>query len=284
MLELPSEIMDMIYEEMQFTEVVCFSLTCKTLLAHGEKHINECISMMVSDWYGCRLVCIGDDDADFAGLPPNLLTDEERLMIEAESNVNPDLPNARGPSLYDYACEHFPCVSRIPTSQWIDWELILRMTLEDRKRLNEITTPNYGSQRNDWVLGNLTKGEYVRASAIAELNQRPDAEQPWLPNCRPNLSQVLLARICWSCSPSVAMKYEGGINRGVWAGDRFIITTMDRLPSPMNGGWTDVSKEVSRELKAIWEASLPSYQWDFDRWMPKKGMEYMIMDGLPRGR
>ena len=58
-----------------------------------------------------------------------------------------------------------------------------------------------------------------------------------------------------NCHHSIAMRYDGGLEEGVWAGDRFRITTMERLPEPLcEGAWKDVTEEVCGELKAIWDA------------------------------
>ena len=66
------------------------------------------------------------------------------------------------------------------------------------------------------------------------------------------LGQVVLSRICWSTYDSCAMRnYDKAIYRGVWAGDRFDITT-DIGVKDGKKQWTDVSDEVAKEMTEIW--------------------------------
>ena len=49
------------------------------------------------------------------------------------------------------------------------------------------------------------------------------------------------------------MKYEGDIHRGVWAGDRFDIITIDQFKlADGEKEWKDVSDEVAKEVTEIW--------------------------------
>ncbi|KAL7265922.1 hypothetical protein RUND412_011548, partial [Rhizina undulata] len=67
---------------------------------------------------------------------------------------------------------------------------------------------------------------------------------------------AVLSRISWSSNDSVAMPYDGGINRGVWARHRFDITTIEALEKDTAGEteWKDVGEEVAKELAAIWKS------------------------------
>lgn len=47
--------------------------------------------------------------------------------------------------------------------------------------------------------------------------------------------------------------YDEDIHRGVWAGDRFDITTIDQIGvKDGEKQWTDVSDEVAKEMTEIW--------------------------------
>jgi hypothetical protein len=66
-----------------------------------------------------------------------------------------------------------------------------------------------------WILRNLTMQEYVRSQVIGlkpEYIHGPNID--FL-----GFGEVIFSRVYWSTSPSVAMPYEGGIHRGVWAGE-----------------------------------------------------------------
>ncbi|RPD81638.1 hypothetical protein L226DRAFT_555795 [Lentinus tigrinus ALCF2SS1-7] len=142
------------------------------------------------------------------------------------------------------------------------WPLALRqrlhnMTKGDRSLYCAAVSVTY-PHRDNWALFNVTKKVYVRASALAELAGKPADEQPFLPNCRVDLGHALLLRIAWSYDDSVALQTDIDIHRGPWAGDRFFISTMDR-PAPWYNsdfllkGWTDVSDEIVKDLKEIYE-------------------------------
>ena len=59
------------------------------------------------------------------------------------------------------------------------------------------------------------------------------------------------------------MSYEGDIHRGVWAGDRFDIVTLEEVKSDSGDEvkWEDVSDEVVEEMDAIWESKFED-QWN----------------------
>jgi hypothetical protein len=46
--------------------------------------------------------------------------------------------------------------------------------------------------------------------------------------------------------------YDKDIHRGVWAGDRFDITTINQVGIENGKKWTDVSNEVANEMTEIW--------------------------------
>jgi hypothetical protein len=57
----------------------------------------------------------------------------------------------------------------------------------------------------------------------------------------------------------VAMPYEGGIHRGIWAGHYFDITTLARHEQDTKEKeWKDVSEEVAKEIASIWESEYRS--------------------------
>ncbi|KAI0083570.1 hypothetical protein BDY19DRAFT_910509 [Irpex rosettiformis] len=110
-----------------------------------------------------------------------------------------------------------------------------------------------------WALCNLSKGEYVRADAVAALTDS-DGSNPFFEGYI-NLGQALLSQICWLSDGSIAMCCGGDLHRSRWAGDRFEVTTMDKLS--LNITWKDVSGEVTETLEMIWksEYGTPSKDW-----------------------
>ena len=117
--------------------------------------------------------------------------------------------------------------------------------------VNSINGYNRSEQNvQNWVLHNLSKHEYVREEAIkVNIFDRGDNSFPF---GEIGLGQVLLSRICWSTNNSCAMRYEEDIHRGVLAGNRFDITTIDQFKL-VDGEkeWKDVSDEIA-ETTEIW--------------------------------
>lgn len=99
-----------------------------------------------------------------------------------------------------------------------------------------------------WILRNLTTREHVRSEAIAikpEYIHGPNIDIL-------GFGEVVLSRICWSTDESCGMTTD--ISRGIWAGHRFDITTVDKHRKGCSGqdNWKDVSEEVASEIEKIW--------------------------------
>lgn len=107
-----------------------------------------------------------------------------------------------------------------------------------------------------WVLCNLSKREFVKNDDVSTNFQ----------GRKIGLGHCLLARISWSSQDHTAMSYENkdrSIHRGVWAGDRFMVTTLNEVMALEDAKqWKDVTEEVSDELDAIWESAYGT-EWVF---------------------
>ena len=145
-------------------------------------------------WAGDRIVCPGDYHED---LPAGMLTTSEQEELEKAEDEE------GGMELYSFTRERY---------QYVD-------SINGYNR----------SEQNDqnWVLRNLSKHGYVREVAI-KVNSFDRGDNSF-PFGEIGLGQVLLSCICWSTDDSCAMRYEEDIHRGVWAGNRFDITTIDQF-------------------------------------------------------
>ncbi|RFU74581.1 f-box domain containing [Trichoderma arundinaceum] len=105
-----------------------------------------------------------------------------------------------------------------------------------------------------WILRNLTTKEFVRSEAIAlkpEFIRGPNIEAL-------GFGEVLLARICWSSTPSPSFPTTN-ICRGVWAGHRFDITTASSHRCETKGvEWKDVSEEAVGDVANVWSCLMGS--------------------------
>ncbi|KAI0758868.1 hypothetical protein C8Q74DRAFT_1372777 [Fomes fomentarius] len=195
---------------------VCFAATCKRILSLSCDHIEACKKKLATPWVDGRLICIGED-IDFRYLPRNVLTKEERKALKESFKKDPD-------SRSESRADPRPARPALPP-------------------------------RDDWVVCNLTTKQYVCAKAIAEIAGEPNDVGPFLPRCHPDLGHVILYQICWSVVPVERdfLWYRGNIARGKWAGHRFVITTLDRMPAVAEGEiWEDISAKVAEDLEIIW--------------------------------
>jgi hypothetical protein len=105
------------------------------------------------------------------------------------------------------------------------------------------------------VLRNISRRQYVSRSALTKL--RESSPKNWHLESV-DLGHIVCSRICWSSDGSVAMSYDEDIHRGIWAGDRFDITSADALEETDENGqsveWKDVSEEVMEEMSRIWSS------------------------------
>jgi hypothetical protein len=93
---------------------------------------------------------------------------------------------------------------------------------------------------------NLSTKQYVKSKAAARILPSMD---PADARC---FGRLILSQICWSTDPSIFMDFDGGLNRGDWAGDRFRIVTTNVFESKTSGEkWEDVSRETANWLRDI---------------------------------
>ena len=171
-----------------------------------------------TSWAGDRIICLGDYHED---LPAGMLSTSEQEELD-QADEGEEM------KLYEFASEHYQNVNG--TSAF------------NRPQLS-------GGQ---WILRNLSKYEYVREEAIKVAGGKGMSDNR--SSKEVGLGQVVLSRICWSTDDSCAMSYyDEDIHRGVWAGDRFDITTIDQIGvKDGEKQWTDVSDEVAKEMTEIW--------------------------------
>ena len=167
-------------------------------------------------WAGDRIICLGDYHED---LPDGILSISEQEELDRADE-------GEKMTLYAFAREHYQSVDGISAF--------------NRAQLSG----------GHWILRNLSKYEYVREEAVKVASMEGTAD---IFSSEIGFGQVLLSRICWSTDDSCAMCYDKDIHRGVWAGDRFDITTINQVVVKDSGKqWTDVSDEVEKEMTEIW--------------------------------
>ncbi|KAJ7645111.1 hypothetical protein DFH06DRAFT_1476976 [Mycena polygramma] len=273
LVNIPAELAHEIFSYLaDFCDLLCLSMSCQVLWEIGREHMYRHIAAVVADhsWVDGRIICVGEflQNEDIPGIftpaekveffryatleeyrretddtsIPNTATPSEIAELlrtnERELWYYPFRRNHARQTMFDQAALLMPCFSRFVHARRFRSNLQLFMNLfEDR----EFAPRPPAVVR---VLRNLSRRQYVRESALTELT----AKYPKI-----GLGEVVLSRICLSSDVDVRnLTYDGGIHRGVWAGDRFDIVAAKWLEELGDDpSWTDVSEEVLEEMGSI---------------------------------
>jgi hypothetical protein len=234
--KISPEIVAAIFDEIEdASDCFCLALTSQRCWLIGQPCMKAFALQHATMWAGDQIICTGDylepDD-----LPECLSSLKYEKFVR---NVQ-----KRGREL-SVLSDHDP-VSRVQ-SMICGWH---HVPPQDRRRL---LSPIRISYRNPEILRNISKRQYVRRSDFLEMCKA--CPEDWRMSYV-DLGHVVVSRFCWSSDPSASMAYQGDIHRGVWAGDRFDITSADAIEERDENGqqveWTDVTGEVINEIRDIW--------------------------------
>jgi hypothetical protein len=217
----------------------CFALalTNKRCWLIGQPRMKAFICENQNSWAGDRIVCI-DDYVQFRDLPSGFLSSEEEEALKKFMGVDEGYPvqYAAGP------LQHY-CNTDLSSHQPV-WSLYNHQQIPypDRSILCDNIRVTY---RQADVLRNITKRQYVRRESFINTMRTYPEEQD---TEEMDIGLVVLARIRWLTEEAAY-----GVHRGVWAGDRFDITSLDALDEKDESGekveWTDVTEEVLSEIR-----------------------------------
>ncbi|KAJ7670592.1 hypothetical protein DFH06DRAFT_1178568 [Mycena polygramma] len=242
-VNLPAEIIHEIFSYIgDLCDLLSLGLACQVLWAIGREHIHRQIASLVAEysWVGDRILCVGDHLKN-KDIPEALWTPSERAKFLDSGRTLYRYPFVELRPTFDQGCflswggiwERFVLESCL-----LDEELALVTELFDGPDFAPLQAVNP-------VLRNLSRSQYVLESALVDL-------MVIFPKV--GLGEVILSRICLSSDPSTAMLSgdRGGMHRGVWAGDRFDIVDEGWLKELGDDeSWTDVSKEVMKEMERV---------------------------------
>jgi len=211
---MPAELLVNILECIDdIVDAVSLCTSCKYLLHQGHNICSLRIARNIGFWAGARIACIRGD--------------AKYYLHEAKLDPVPwKTQNDQGEPIdlveICQGLENFR-PANIPNTQ------DPRMNSHLFSRFFQ-PIPATGSR---WALCNLSKRQYV---VVRNAN--------WA-----TLGQLLVSQICWA--PGLDFRrWRGAAERGNWVGDRFEITTLDRLSGGPEG-WTDVSKELRQEMNTV---------------------------------
>ncbi|KAJ7196022.1 hypothetical protein GGX14DRAFT_473966 [Mycena pura] len=250
LVNLPVEIIHEIHSHMDgFHDLFFFSVTCQVLweIGRGEMHRRVVKLASTHSWAGDRIICVGDylrnDD-----IPASLLSAEEKkdfLVTREENDDEDENDDDEECRLYHYPwteIHYSPLPRKDVALDRLSDRCDTYLDDLDEQVVSQLCDFKSLKQPALRVLRNFTRQQYVRESAILDLQNEYD---------HIGFGEVVLSRICLSSDPSTNM--AGDIHRGVWAGDRFDVVSAEWLVTDAAGGWTDVSNEVLKEVEAIWK-------------------------------
>ncbi|KDQ11609.1 hypothetical protein BOTBODRAFT_189786 [Botryobasidium botryosum FD-172 SS1] len=258
-LHLPTEILAMIFSEIDsFQDAFSLAYANTHLLAAGQGTLCALLRVKAAHWAGDRIVCIGDY-AENEDLPEGMLTaaeTQELLTFEAKEEYSSadedDTPPDCHTDLYHFADDNYQHCGQSLRRYSIDYfEFVRKLLPSERKCYDDLVDANGKLLSDDVALCNLSRREYVRLKALKSVYGLP-IDGPWLTGDRDDLGTVLLTRICWSSDAS--WDYNGRyLEKGLWAGDRFEIATVDAVNARIERGeaWMDASADALGDIRAI---------------------------------
>lgn len=255
LLRLPDELLWMVFQNLGpecLSDAVRLCLADGRLLDIGYHEVQKLKRLVYADCVGDRVACIGgyatieDFPENMKALVKEHVAQAGDLLREDESKDDED---EFRPDDFCWVAERVYIDvergSHVRCDIYTDTMISRRMLEGEWDAYRRLHDPLYDSSQ-PWVLCNISKGLYVRVDAATGLGGEDSTGTPF----RVGLDQVLLSQVCWSLDDSLAMRSEyedeGGdifeLHRGPWAGDRFEVTTMDRMKK--NIDWKDDSVRV----------------------------------------
>ncbi|KAK7688678.1 hypothetical protein QCA50_008216 [Cerrena zonata] len=261
LLTLPVEILTMVFDLISAdVDVIYLSMASKTLWYIGYNCLQKRYCEDLGEWAGDRLICLGDYFSK-EDLPEGVSVEDVK-GLEPFGSEEEEEEEDEG-STCTYVEWSSPC---FPPSNYYDWKFSSSLSALSRSLYFPLVSVNvvYDMDR-EWILCNLTKHEYIRGRAIADMTGTENSNGPFMGD-RLNLGTVLITRICWSSELNTSLSHNPeNIHRGAWAGHRIKITTVDKINDDLST-WKDISDVVVKDIEAIWEADCGGEWKDMKCW------------------
>lgn len=243
-LEIISTIVDCVED---IHDLVCLCLVDRGLFSMGVRRVLQMQEAKIATWVGDRFICLGDA-FDWVALPEGV----KSFAVHELGLKDEELP-----SFWNLVQDHF---SALPEPWEVD-SLLKSCTIEPRSdsdfvqrfvrseeydAYKKLLVPEYESS-TPWVLCNAAKHEYlqVQHAALTMGCDSDDFTPFWIGDKDSSLAQLLLLSIFWSENVDL----EGADDYGNWVGDRFEITTMDKMDKKAE--WTDVTDRMTTVLRQV---------------------------------
>ncbi|KAL9103400.1 MAG: hypothetical protein Q9163_001539 [Psora crenata] len=276
----PPEILDLIIHNLGTQDVFSVAYTNQRLFNAGLNVLKKRWISPLGRWANTPLISVPEKMKPTDN-PVGILTeadlqeirdgwtegDEQNDLIESNPMTLFTLANARYERLRKWNDESmeeelclYTCHHQVPPA-------LVKYTL----RCLAYNRGDFYPSDSSWILRNLTAKEYVRSDAVAFQPQLVNG--PFIDIM--GFGHALLLRVGWMLPDSAhpagigwmlpdlghpagndSSSVGAGERRhlGPWAGHRFDITTVDRHQAQTGeAGWKDVSKEVSDEVRRVWQ-------------------------------
>ncbi|CZR64354.1 uncharacterized protein PAC_14252 [Phialocephala subalpina] len=255
--KLPTELCDFVFQNLSIRDVLHLSLTNRMFWEIGRKYLQAFARSRLGIWAGKNIVCVGTYLARNY-YPRGLFNEHDKaeFLKERDPFGQPIHTLSTFTRRREGGSRRLDTYQRTPLHMLLQSPTVertfSRMAEGDRMKIQHTLgfSQFYGSDES-WILRNLTTKEFVRSEAIAI---KPEyIHGPYIEYL--GFGEVILSRICWSSTAILDIRYRGPINRGVWAGHSFDITTLDRHKEKATVAkeeWKDISEEVSKEVAEIW--------------------------------
>ncbi|KAL7279245.1 hypothetical protein ACG7TL_007085 [Trametes sanguinea] len=251
LLSLPEEILLLIIEESDVAPIdsICLAITCKKLLALSEKVLGDIRTAEYAPWAHCRIACILKQ-SDYQDAPDSLIP----FAMKEEIRTALEKDGVEGHFASTAALNFTTYMPSDPQPMHDRYRHAFLSLLEPDQQLFLAATAATYPKRDDWVLCNTVKKEYVCAKPLSALLDPPYNSQASFEAHTIYLATALVTRFSWPSSPG----YASGISDlvkdgrfGSWAGDRFCITTIEKEVAECPE-YTDVTREAIEDIVTIW--------------------------------
>ncbi|MCJ1474866.1 hypothetical protein MMC13_003526 [Lambiella insularis] len=260
--------------------VILLGLTSTYFWNTCRRHVWSYQRLYHGQWSGEKIICVGEHIKPFDH-PPGLFSEHEarhlfsnefyRARLGLEKGQNADLHSFA--STFDEEPKDWRLTYMLDLSEvyGMDWYDLVYSVLGNNHRPSDFADmckprlSDFYPENQSWILRNLTTLEYIRSEAIA---LKPEyIRGPFIDYL--GFGHVVLSRICWSSNSLSSVEDDVSTMRGIWAGHRFDITTVEKHKQSIRNyeEWEDISEEIAQEVARIWESVFGEHwreKLDFD--------------------
>ena len=224
LLRLPVQVIGMVFASVDnVQDAASLCLTNQLLSIVGRNYVHRLAISTTASWVGDHIILV-----------------DGRKTVGASGFAGPGSPGHQ--TVMEAVSRTFKRVGQHVAAPQLDWKFTRRLSAWEEQKFWELTHGHRDDSKQSRVLCNLSKRQYVREDMLAH-----------------GLATVGAATADIGLVPSMLslIRHTGGVqgetlNVGVWAVDRFEITSWGHLVQKRDGReWTDVSREVVHELKVL---------------------------------